>query len=215
LSIWIEACAQSSGLDGHQSSGILAEQNIDGGHGRARPGDPNLVRCELAEGDAVQINLAKTVAAQPAAAFATISNITDWPQIINSITSVELLTPGPIRAGTRLREGRIMFGRETTQELEVATIDRPHRLRLFIADPDLHYELDHLVDGIYGGGCRIMLIFRSRPATAAGRGLHPFITPVAEITLRDELERDLSDLASSIAVEGSNRAEEKAETDGG
>jgi hypothetical protein len=50
-----------------------------------------------------------------------------------------------------------------------------------------------------------MLIFRSRPATAAGRGLHPFITSVAEITLRDELERDLSDLASSIAVEGSNR----------
>ena len=55
---------------------------------------------------AVQINLAKTVAAQPAHVFAAISDIVDWPQIISSINSVELLTPGPIRAGTRLRESR-------------------------------------------------------------------------------------------------------------
>ena len=162
-----------------------------------------MLRCELAEGDALQINLAKTVAAQPAAAFATISNITDWPQIINSITSVELLTPGPIRAGTRLREDRTMFGRETTQEMEVATIERPHRLRLFVEDPDVHYELDHLIDGIYGGGCRIMLIFRSRPESPAGQGYYPFVTPLLEITLRDELERDLADLASSITLRGS------------
>src|SRR3981081_1205546 len=120
---------------------------------------------------AVQINLGKTVAAPPAHAFAAISDIVDWPQIISSINSVELLTPGPIRAGTRLRESRVMFGRETTQEMEVATIERPHRLRLFVEDPDVHYELDHLIDGIYGGGCRIMLIFRGRPAGPAGERL--------------------------------------------
>jgi hypothetical protein len=152
---------------------------------------------------AVQINLAKTVAAQPAHAFAAISDIVDWPQIISSINSVELLTPGPIRAGTRLRESRVMFGRKTTQEMEVATIERPHRLRLFVEDPDVHYELDHLIDGIYGGGCRIMLIFRSRPESPAGQGYYPFVTPLLEITLRDELERDLADLASSITLRGS------------
>ena len=34
---------------------------------------------------AVQIDLAKTVAAQPADAFATVANVIDWPQIIDSI----------------------------------------------------------------------------------------------------------------------------------
>jgi hypothetical protein len=96
-----------------------------------------------------------------------------------------------------------MFGRETTQEMEVATIERPHRLRLFGEDPDVHYELDHLIDGIYGGGCRIMLIFRSRPESPAGQGYYPFVTPLLEITLRDEMERDLADLASSITLRGS------------
>ncbi len=77
----------------------------------------------------VQIDLARTVAAQPAVAFATVANLTDWPQIIESVKSVELLTPGPIRAGTRLREDRVTFGRDIMQEMQVATIERPHRLR--------------------------------------------------------------------------------------
>jgi hypothetical protein len=87
------------------------------------------------------------------------------------------------------------------QVMQVATIERPHRLRLFVEHPDLHYELDHLIDAIYGGGCRISLIFRSRPETPAGRAVHPFMTPFMEITLRDELERDLSDLASAVTAQ--------------
>jgi hypothetical protein len=151
----------------------------------------------------VQIELAKTVAAQAAAAFATVANVTDWPQIIDSIKRIELLTPGPIRAGTRLREDRIMLGRDITQDMQVATLERPHRLRLFAEHPDLHYELDYLIDAVYGGGCRMMLIFRSRPETSVGRALHPFMTPLMGIALRDELERDLSDLASAVTAQNS------------
>jgi hypothetical protein len=38
------------------------------------------------------------------------------------------------------------------QVMRVATIEQPHRLRLFVEHPDLHNELDHLIDGVYGGG---------------------------------------------------------------
>jgi hypothetical protein len=31
-----------------------------------------------------------------------------------------------------------MFGAEVTQEVEIATIERPHRLRLLVDHPDLH-----------------------------------------------------------------------------
>jgi hypothetical protein len=64
--------------------------------------------------------------------------------------------------------------------------------------PDLHYELDHLIDVVYGSGCRMMLIFRSRAKTPAGRALQSLMTPLMEITLRDELERDLSDFANAV-----------------
>jgi hypothetical protein len=151
----------------------------------------------------VQIELEKTVAAKPAEAFAILTNIADWPRIIGSIREVEVLTPGPIRVGTRIREERIMFGREVTQDLEIKTIERPHRLRLWSDESALPYELDHVVDAIYGGGCRMMLIFRSRPGTSPERALQPFAAPFMGITLRDELERDLADLAAAVARRGS------------
>ena len=135
----------------------------------------------------------------PADAFAIVANVVNWPDIIRSIRSVEVLTPGPIRAGTRLREDRIMFGAETTHELEIATIERPHRLRLLVDHPDLHYELDHLIDAVYGGSCRMMLIFRSSPAAPTGRVLQPLMAPFMEVSLRDELEQDLSDLAAAVS----------------
>lgn len=150
----------------------------------------------------MQIEVAKTVAARPATAFSILANVVDWPEIISSIRSIEVLTPGPIQTGTRLREDRIMFGAEVTQEVEIATIERPHRLRLLVDHPDLHYELDHLVDAVYGGSSRMMLIFRSSPATAAGRVLQPLMSPFTGVTLRDELEQDLSDLATAVSRRG-------------
>ena len=72
--------------------------------------------------------------------------------------------------------------------------------QIFAEHPDLHYELDYLIDAVYGGGSRIMLIFRGRPETSVGRALHPFMTPLMGITLRDELERDLTDLASAVTA---------------
>jgi hypothetical protein len=150
----------------------------------------------------MQIELAKTIAARPATAFSILANVVDWPEIISSIRSIEVLTPGPIQIGTRLREDRIMFGAEVIQEVEIATIERPHRLRLLVDHPDLHYELDHLVDAVYGGSCRMMLIFRSSPATAAGRVLQPLMSPFMGVALRDELEQDLSDLATAVSRRG-------------
>jgi hypothetical protein len=154
---------------------------------------------------AMQIELAKTVAAQPIDAFTIVTNVADWPGIISSIKRIEVLTPGPLRAGTRLREQRTLFGRNRAQELEIAAIERPRRLRLWADDPDLAYELDHMIDAIFGGGCRITLAFRTRPVSQVGRAAQPFMAPFMEITLRDELEQDLSDLAAAVSRQASLR----------
>jgi hypothetical protein len=144
----------------------------------------------------MQIALARTVAARPLMAFETVADIVEWPQIIRSIRSVELLTPGPVRAGTRLREQRIMFGHETTEEMRIAEIERPRRLRLVAENREINYEL---FDSL-GIGSRLMLVFRSRSGTSTGRALLSVISPFMEIKLRDELEQDLADLAAAISA---------------
>jgi hypothetical protein len=144
----------------------------------------------------MQIEVARTVAARPATIFATVADIVNWPVLIRSVRAIELLTPRPIRVGTRLRQTRVVMGHETTDELEVVTIERPRRLRLVGETRGMHYELDHVIDAL-SVGSRLMMIFRSRPETPTGRGLQDFIAPFMEIKLRDDLEQDLNDLAAA------------------
>jgi hypothetical protein len=144
----------------------------------------------------MQIEVARTVAARPATVFGTVADIVNWPLLIRSVRAIELLTPRPIRVGTRLRQTRVVMGHETTDELEVVTIERPRRLRLVGETRGMQYELDHVIDAL-SFGSRLMMIFRNRPETPTGRGLQDFIAPIMEIKLRDDLERDLGDLAAA------------------
>ena len=70
----------------------------------------------------VPIDLERLIAARPPADFAIVADVANWPLIINSVRSIELLTNKPIRVGTKFRETRIMLGRETTFEMEVADL---------------------------------------------------------------------------------------------
>ena len=149
----------------------------------------------------MQISVTKAVTVRPPAAFATLMDIVEWPTIIGSVKSVELLTSGPIRVGTRIHAQRIMFGRETVEEMEIVEIERPRRLRLAANSGDLHYERDHIIDAMQPGS-RLTLIIRPKP-DRQGRAALPFFTPFMEVRLRDELERDLADLAAAISAASS------------
>ena len=66
----------------------------------------------------------------------------------------------------------------------------------------MHYERDHVIDRLQIGS-RLMFIFRSRAGTEPARAAQDFIAPFMQINLRDELERDLVDLATAAAQSAS------------
>jgi hypothetical protein len=150
----------------------------------------------------MQIELHKTVAARPTAVFKIVADIMDWPRIVGSVTAVELLTRGRVGVGTRVRLGRIMYGHQMIEELEVETFERPRRLRLVGENHGMHYERDHVIDALHVGS-RLMLIFRNSAETEPARTTQDFIAPFMQINLRDELERDLLDLATAAAQSAS------------
>ena len=51
--------------------------------------------------------------------FDICTDLRSAPERISGITKMEVLTDGPIRAGTRFRETRVMFKKEHTEEMEV------------------------------------------------------------------------------------------------
>jgi hypothetical protein len=147
----------------------------------------------------MQIEVVKALAACQSKVFEILADAANWPAVFGTVAAVEMLTPGPLRVGARLRQTRLMFGQQSTEELQVVEIERPRRLRLAGHIRGLNYERDHIIDALMVGS-RLTLILRVLPAsqTQTGRALMSIITPLMEIKLRDELERDVTDLAAAI-----------------
>lgn len=65
------------------------------------------------------IRMSTTIQAPPERAFAAFADFPHAARSVSGIERIEMLTDGPVGAGTRFRETRIMFGREATEEMKV------------------------------------------------------------------------------------------------
>jgi carbon monoxide dehydrogenase subunit G len=65
------------------------------------------------------------VDADPARTFAAFTDLRNAATNIRGIKHIEVLTDGPVRAGTQFRETRTMFGRDAEEKMEVTAFDPP------------------------------------------------------------------------------------------
>jgi hypothetical protein len=54
---------------------------------------------------------------------------------------------------------------------------------------------------VFGSSTRVLMILHAQPESSVGHAVHPFTTPFMEITVRDELERDLIDLVAAVKLQ--------------
>ena len=90
--------------------------------------------------------------------FAAATDIPCWPETIEAITRVEMLTEGPVAVGTRFREARTMFGREETEEMTVQELTPPERFVLTAENHGTRYRAVHTFVA-EGSGTRLKLAF--------------------------------------------------------
>ena len=67
------------------------------------------------------------VAAPIPAVFAAYTDFANAPARVKDIVRIEVLTPGPVGVGTKFQETRKMFGKESTQTMEVTAFE-PNQL---------------------------------------------------------------------------------------
>jgi carbon monoxide dehydrogenase subunit G len=131
------------------------------------------------------------VAAPPDIAFAAAIDVSNWPRFISGIQSVAVLTPGPVTAGTRFLETRVMFGRQATEEMTFAEITPPDRFVLTAFNHGTAYRAEHLF-AAEGAETRMTLVFEGHPSTLVSRLFAPLGRLFAG-TVRRQLEADLAD----------------------
>lgn len=71
----------------------------------------------------MNITLSRTVNATVAHVFGVYTDIANAATRVEGIENIEILTDEPIGVGTRFRETRIMFGRASTEEMEITEFE--------------------------------------------------------------------------------------------
>ncbi len=142
--------------------------------------------------------------APPDVVFDTALDIPRWPAIISAITSTEMLSEGPLQVGSRFRETRIMFGREASEDMTIAELDRPRRYVFTAENHGARYLSEHdLIPD--GEATRFIMRFSGTPASLTARLMAPLGWFLAG-TMRKMIAGDLEDLKK--AVEGQIRSAE-------
>jgi uncharacterized protein YndB with AHSA1/START domain len=68
-------------------------------------------------------NLSEWIARPPNEVFDFLTSSENAPKVVPSVKSMVKLTEGPVRAGTRYRETRLMQGKEQHADLEVVAYE--------------------------------------------------------------------------------------------
>lgn len=144
----------------------------------------------------MQIVVEDIIRAPRVIAFANVTDVRNWPRMIASIESTEILTREPIGAGTRVRETRRMYGRPATSELTFQEFEPPTHFVLTGENNGTVYRIVHDFADV-SDGTKLTLTFVAEPASLSAQ----LMTPLALMfkgTLRRQIASDLSDLKRAI-----------------
>jgi len=142
------------------------------------------------------LELTRTLAATTDDAFAVFSDVERTPERVGAITSLEMLTPGPLGVGSRWRETRQFMGKEVTEEMEVTGFDPPRRFTVECTSHGTHtVSTFHFTPS--GGGTELRVELETRPVTMAAKLFSP-IGKMLMGTLRKCMEQDFDELEQHL-----------------
>ncbi len=130
--------------------------------------------------------------AQPEVVFQLASDFARLAETIQGIEKTTMLTEGPVGVGTRFRETRVLFGKEATQELEVAAFDEPHGYTVDCESCGLRYRAAYHFGGDIAG-THVRLEVDCQPVTWMAK----LMSPLSRLMMRPRIkciEADLEDL---------------------
>ena len=116
---------------------------------------------------------------------------------VSAITATEILSDGPIAVGTVFRETRLMWGREASETMTIATLEPPHRYLFTAENHGTSYVTDHTIEASPDGNSRLTVIFTGKAKTVMAHLLMPLGLLLAG-SLKKQLMADLQELKHVI-----------------
>jgi hypothetical protein len=83
-----------------------------------------------------------TINATKVEVFNAFSDLNNLSSNVKAITRIELLTPGDVGRGSRFKETRVMFGKESSETMEITQFDPPDYFKEEAQSNGMHYETE-------------------------------------------------------------------------
>lgn len=138
------------------------------------------------------------VAAPKAQVFELFTDLSRAAERIKAIKRIEMLTPGPLRVGSRFRETRMMFGKEATEEFEVTELEPATRYAVNCVSCGVRVDMRFDFRS-QASGTLIVMNANTQPLTWFAK----LMSPMAGMMLKQcakALETDVADLRKHCEV---------------
>ena len=141
----------------------------------------------------MQIEVSRQINAPLDQVFEAFTDLANAPERISGIVSVELLTDGPMREGTRWKETRKMMGKEATETMWITRFDPPN---CYVAEAEscgTHY-VSTLSFEEADGGTLVTMTFEGKPVTFVAKLFSLLMGWMMKGAVRKMVGQDLEDL---------------------
>lgn len=144
------------------------------------------------------LKVARTTQATPAQLWNAITDLDRWADRISGITDVTRLDDGTgFGVGTRWRETRIMFGKETTEEMEVTAIDEGRSYTVEAGSRGADYTSVWAVEP-RGDETELSMTFSGEPTSLIAKLMAMTLGKLFEGATRKAMEKDFDDILSGL-----------------
>jgi uncharacterized protein YndB with AHSA1/START domain len=147
-----------------------------------------------------QVTVERRIAAPAARVWETLTDIARSPHVIAEVERVELLDgDSPFGVGTRWRETRLIFGKESTDEKRVTAADPAKRLVVESDSRGVHYTSEFTLapaDGDAATSIRLTLDAETDKQSLTGT-MGTFLTDIGAKAAAKSLAEDLDGIAAS------------------
>ena len=147
-----------------------------------------------------KINVCVEIDASAEAVFDVVANIENSHQHIEGIEKIEMLTDGDVGVGTKWRETRVMMKRESTEEMEITSFERPSHYSVYCDSAGYDMEWTMRVEAL-NEGSKLSLNMSSKPRTIIGKIMTPVEWLMVAVWAKKCVVKDLDDIKAFIEAQ--------------
>ncbi|MGX1811762.1 SRPBCC family protein [Nocardia sp. NPDC055321] len=142
------------------------------------------------------ISVARTINAPVERVWAVLTDLDSAADTLTGVRKVERLAGEGYQVGTRWRETRAMFGKEATEDMEVAELSAPNRTVVVANSRGVDYRTEITVEP-RGAGSELTFVFSGETQSPSRlRALLERLTmPLAASMTKKMIAADLADIA--------------------